>query len=184
MHCPDDRASRKSVGGYAAPRQGAPALPRRFVTFRFQARPISGRRNRRPPLPTNGVVAVRNALKRLSTELARSAAQVRTGSAMRSLAPRSSRSNRLPRSLRVLSAMTTVFGSAMLCSRAARFGVSPTMPRSCASPDPIRSPTTTKPVAMPTRVCSDALVFSAVTAATSSSAARTARSASSSCACG
>jgi hypothetical protein len=28
-------------------------------------------------------------------------------------------------------------------SRAARFGVSPTMPRSCASPDPMRSPTTT-----------------------------------------
>ena len=28
------------------------------------------------------------------------------------------------------------------------------MPRSCASPDPIRSPTTTSPVAMPTRVCS------------------------------
>ena len=32
------------------------------------------------------------------------------------------------------------------------------MPRSCASPDPIRSPTTTNPVATPTRVCSDALV--------------------------
>ena len=31
------------------------------------------------------------------------------------------------------------------------------MPRSCASPDPIRSPTTTSPVAMPTRVCSGAL---------------------------
>ena len=51
------------------------------------------------------------------------------------------------------SAMTTVFGSAMPCRRAARFGVSPTMPRSCASPEPIRSPTTTSPVAMPTRVC-------------------------------
>ena len=54
----------------------------------------------------------------------------------------------------MLSAMTTVFGSAMPCRRAARFGVSPTMPRSWASPDPIRSPTTTKPVAMPTRVWS------------------------------
>ncbi len=32
----------------------------------------------------------------------------------------------LPRSRRVLSAMTTVFGSAIPCSRAARFGVSPT----------------------------------------------------------
>ena len=53
----------------------------------------------------------------------------------------------------MLSAMTTVFGSAIPCNRAARFGVSPTMPRSCASPDPIRSPTTTTPVAMPIRVC-------------------------------
>ena len=60
--------------------------------------------------------------------------------------------------------MTTVFGSAIPCRRAARFGVSPTMPRSCASPDPIRSPTTTSPVAMPTRVCSGARVLSAVTA--------------------
>jgi class 3 adenylate cyclase len=34
-----------------------------------------------------------------------------------------------------------VFGSAIPCNRAARFGVSPTIPRSCASPDPIRSPT-------------------------------------------
>ena len=61
----------------------------------------------------------------------------------------------------MLSAMTTLFGSAMPCRRAARFGVSPTMPRSCASPDPIRSPTTTSPVAMPTRVCSGACVFRA-----------------------
>jgi hypothetical protein len=33
----------------------------------------------------------------------------------------------LPTSFRVLSAMTTVFGSATPCKRAARFGVSPTM---------------------------------------------------------
>src|SRR5690242_6464536 len=39
-------------------------------------------------------------------------------------------SERLPRSPRVLSAIITVFGSAMDCSLAARFGVSPTMPRS------------------------------------------------------
>ena len=31
--------------------------------------------------------------------------------------------------------MTTMFGSAIACRRAARFGVSPTTPRSCASPD-------------------------------------------------
>lgn len=47
--------------------------------------------------------------------------------------------------------MTTVFGSAIACRRAARFGVSPMMLRSFVSPDPIRSPTTTSPVAMPMR---------------------------------
>ena len=52
----------------------------------------------------------------------RSAAQARTGPAMplRSCAPRSSSSKRLPTSLRVLSAITTLFGSAMPCKRAAR----------------------------------------------------------------
>ena len=87
--------------------------------------------------PTRAVRPVAcSASKRLSTELARSAAQARTGPAMplRSFAPRSSSSKRLPRSFRVLSAMTTVFGSAIPCRRAARFGVSPTMPRSCALP--------------------------------------------------
>ena len=87
--------------------------------------------------PTKGVSLVSCcASKRLSTELARSAAQARTGPVMplRSLDPRSSSSKRLPTSRRVPSAMTTVFGSAIPCSRAARFGVSPTMPRSCASP--------------------------------------------------
>ena len=46
-----------------------------------------------------------------------------------------------------------MLGAAIPCSRAARFGVSPIMPRSCASPAPTRSPTTTSPVAMPTRTC-------------------------------
>jgi Adenylate and Guanylate cyclase catalytic domain len=61
------------------------------------------------------------ASKRPSSELGRSAAHARTGPAMplRSCAPRFSRSNRWPRSFRVLSAMTTVFGSAMPCKRAA-----------------------------------------------------------------
>ena len=48
-------------------------------------------------------------------------------------------------------AITTLPGSASPCSRAAKFGVSPTTARSRASPSPIRSPTTTRPVAMPTR---------------------------------
>ena len=40
------------------------------------------------------------------------------------------------------------------CSRAARFGVSPTTVSSCDVPSPISSPTTTSPVAMPTRPAS------------------------------
>ena len=53
-----------------------------------------------------------------------------------------------------------------------------------ASPDPIRSPTITTPVAMPTRICRRTGVLRADTAAISSSPARTARSGSSSCASG
>jgi hypothetical protein len=58
--------------------------------------------------------------------------------------------------------------------RVTGIGVPPTMPRSCASPDPIRSPITTNPVAMPTRVCSGALDFNPPTAWINSSPARTA----------
>jgi hypothetical protein len=123
-----------------------------------------------------------NASKRPSTEAGRRTAQALTGPPMpfRSFAPMSTSWKRLPRSFRVLSAITTTFGSATPCSRAARFGVSPTIPRSCASPYPIRSPTTTNPVAMPTRVRSGLAAFNSLTAAISSSPARTARSASSS----
>ena len=49
---------------------------------------------------------------------------------------------------------------ASACSRAARFGVSPTTPRSCAAPAPIRSPTTTSPLAMPSRTFSGSGVAS------------------------
>jgi hypothetical protein len=49
--------------------------------------------------------------------------------------------------------MRATLGSAMPCKRAARFGVSPTIARSWEAPEPIRSPTTTSPVAMPTRAC-------------------------------
>ena len=69
-------------------------------------------------------------------------------------------------------------------SRAAMFGVSPTIACSCEAPDPIRSPTTTRPVAMPTRVCNGAWVLDYRLQLTNSSPARTARSASSSWACG
>ena len=77
----------------------------------------------------------------------------RPGNALEVLGPEVLQLEEIAEKPRVRSAMTTVFGSARACRRAARFGVSPTMPRSCASPDPIRSPTTTRPVAMPTRVC-------------------------------
>ena len=50
----------------------------------------------------------------------------RPGDALEVLRPRSSSSKISPRSLRVPSAMTTTFGSASACRRAARFGVSPT----------------------------------------------------------
>ena len=65
--------------------------------------------------------------------------------------PRSSTSNRRPRSRLVRSAITTCPGPASACRRAARFGVSPITSRSWASPEPTRSPMTTRPVAMPTR---------------------------------
>ena len=42
-----------------------------------------------------------------------------------------------PSSVRVPCAMTTVFGSATPCRRAARLGVSPTIPLASVSPDPI-----------------------------------------------
>jgi hypothetical protein len=107
-----------------------------------QRRTSNSASSSRPTREVSPVACI--ASKRLSTELTRSAAQARVGPAMpltslAKLGPRSCSSNRLPRSLRVPSAMTTMFGSAIPCRRAARFGVSPTMPRSCASPDPTES---------------------------------------------
>ena len=72
----------------------------------------------------------------------------------RACVPRSANSNSWPSRRRVPPATTTVPGSASACRRAARFGVSPTTASSCAAPSPIRSPTTTSPVAMPTRAAS------------------------------
>ena len=167
-----------------------PSSPERRTTwpspvFAFDQRRSSSSSSSSRPTSSVNPLACR-ASKRLSTEAGRNAAHARTGLLMpfRSCAPRSCRSKRLPRNLRVLSAMTTVFGLARLCRRAVTFGVSPTTACSCAAPYPIRSPTTTSPVAMPTRVCSGAIVLSTETAAISSSPARTARSASSSWACG
>src|SRR5262249_35685144 len=53
----------------------------------------------------------------------------------------------------------------------------------CAEPAPIRSPTTTSPVAMPIRTCRGSAACSSPTASTKVRPTRTACSASSSCAC-
>ena len=162
-----------------------------------------GRPGRRPPWraptgassssisssrPTSGVSAdPRNASNRLTTALGRSTCHAGTGPAMpfTSTAPRSRYSKRSPTSRRVPAAITTAFGSARACSRAARFGVSPTTDCSRAEPSPIRSPTTTRPVAMPMRAWSWAnLTSRRPTASMTASPARIARSASSSCAWG
>jgi len=131
--------------------------------------------------------APRNASKRLATLLGPSTCQAGTGAAIpfTSTVPRSRYSKRSATSRRVLAAITTVPASASVCNRAARFGVSPTTDCSCAEPSPIRSPTTTSPVAIPTRAWSwTDLMSRRPTASITPSAARTARSASSSCACG
>lgn len=60
-------------------------------------------------------------------------------------------SNAAPTSRHVCSAMTTSPGRATACRRAARFGVSPLAVRSIADVPTPSSPTTTGPVAMPTR---------------------------------
>ena len=59
-----------------------------------------------------------------------------------------------PSSRRVAAAITTCPEPASACSRAARLGVAPTTACSCAAPSPTRSPTTTRPVAIPTRAAS------------------------------
>ena len=115
--------------------------------------------------------------------------QADTGSAkpLRRCGPRSASSNSPPTSRRVAWLITTLPGAASACSRAARFGVSPTTACSCAAPSPIRSPTTTSPVAMPTRAASGSPAGRLELGrppSTIASPARTARSASSSCACG
>ena len=89
-------------------------------------------------------------------------------------------------SARVLAAMMTPLRGAIACRRAARLGVSPSTDFSAAAPTEIELPTTTTPLAMPMRQASSRLsmVRTDGMAATMSSPARTARSASSSCACG
>ena len=67
------------------------------------------------------------------------------------LGPSSRQSNRPPIWRRVAASITTLPGPASDCSRAARFGVSPTAVCWREFPEPIGAPMTTRPVAMPTR---------------------------------
>jgi len=76
---------------------------------------------------------------------------------------------------------TTVSGSARFCSREARFGVSPTTPRSRALAFADQFATTTRPVEMPIRTQRDVVLAPKFpTASISRDAGRVARSASSS----
>ena len=74
---------------------------------------------------------------------------LRLGKAFQVLEPKIIQRENRSRPTRVLSAITIVFGSASASSRAARFGTSPRTSFSLEVSDPIRSPTTTRPVAMP-----------------------------------
>ncbi len=78
--------------------------------------------------PTSGVTGARwRARKRDCGVVARSTRNTRGAfeNPLRGMAPRSVHSNWLPRSACVPPDTTTVEGSAISCSRAARFGVSP-----------------------------------------------------------
>ena len=103
--------------------------------------------------PTSGVRPVARASKRLPTARSPSTRHAPTASAkpLSDCGPRSSSSNAVPSSRRVDVGDHDAAGRAMACRRAARFGVSPTTVSSRAEPSPTRSPTTTSPVAMPTR---------------------------------
>jgi hypothetical protein len=168
-----------------------PGSPESSTTWPSPALARAQRRNSRSVSSSRPISRVsadpRNASNRLATLLGRSTCEAGTGLAMpfTSTAPRSRYSKRSRTSRRVLAAMTTASGSARVCRRAARLGVSPTTDCSCADPLPIRSPTTTSPVAIPTRAWSLTDPTSRrPTASIKPSPARPARSASSSCARG
>ncbi len=130
--------------------------------------------------------AVRTASKRFSDAAPPSTAQTAIGSLipLTSRRPRLRKVNRSPSSARVEAATTTAPGSARLWSRAATFGASPIV-ACCSDASPLtRSPTTTSPVAMAIRTSTRSCARSVLIAAMMSRPARTARSASSSCARG
>src|SRR5262249_19717879 len=133
-----------------------------------------------------GQTCLADRLKTASDTLSTAHAATSSAIPLTSCRPRSRRRNRSPSSLRVEAATTIVPGSAKSWRRAARFGVSPTTAPSRNASSRLRSPTTTKPLAMPMRTASGspARVSSWATVAMISSPARTVRSASSSCARG
>ena len=164
---------RRAVVAHARARSpaAAPAARARGATCRSRARRRAGRpAPRRPWRAPSGPEAGQlllaadqrqrrarlGASNRSSTTRSPITAKARTGASMplSDAGPRSSSSNMPPTRRRVASEMTTLPGSARACSRAARFGVSPTTTSSRAAPSPTRSPTTTRPVAIPTRAAS------------------------------
>ena len=85
--------------------------------------------------PTRGVIpADRDASKRLTFSTSRRTVQAGTGASkpLSACGPSVFSSKVPPSSRRVASATTTLPGSARACNRAAKLGVSPTTPRSCA----------------------------------------------------
>jgi hypothetical protein len=170
-----------------------PGSPASSTTRPSPCLACSHRRSRRSVSsfrPTRVVSPDRSASNRLSMMLSPNTAQARASAVrpLRLTLPRSLYWKSRPTSRRVSSETTTVPGSARVWRRAARFGASPTTDASRDAPEPMRSPTTTTPVAIPTRVRSvpagPAIVSRRETTSTIRRPARTARSASSSSACG
>ncbi len=168
-----------------------PGSPSTSTTWPSPSRAVSQARSSRPSSswrPTSGCAPAARAARPAASPRSPVTRQAGTGSSMplRDWPPRSSQSKRSPSSARVPAPITTWSAAATDCSRAARLGVSPTTALSADAPSPTMSPTTTRPVAMPTRTarCTprDAPVsaLSAPIDATMSSPDRTARSASSS----
>jgi hypothetical protein len=138
--------------------------------------------------PTRESRPPRSASKRLSIVLSPTTLHARSGARnpFGSEKTISRYSKRSPVRTRVDSEITTAPGSAAVCRRAARLRVSPTALND--EPDLVRSPMTTTPLAIPTRVRSvpggPAIVSSRPTPSTMLKPARIACSALASCACG
>ena len=134
-----------------------PASPDSITTW---PSPLTARRQRSSSSaisssrPTNGVSASeREASKRLTFSRSPAISQAGTGAQIRATVCGGAASARRSCRAAAASPPTPRWCRARRsdCSRIARSGVSPTRPRSRASPSPISSPTTTRPVEMPIR---------------------------------